>query len=229
MATYVISDLHLSFGTNKPMNVFGDKWNDYENRIKKDWVKKVTANDFVIIAGDVSWATYLDETLEDFKWIDSLPGTKIILKGNHDYWWETVTKMNRFLEDNDIHSIMFLYNNCIETDEYLLCGTRYWSNEDNMDNEKIFNREIQRAKISLDFANSKNNELIDGGKESKQIIMCTHYPPDERILNELKEYNIYKWIYAHIHSNYEEHIANTGDLPSYLTSCDFLNFQLIRI
>ena len=89
MATYVISDLHLSFGTNKPMNVFGDKWNDYENRIKKDWVKKVTANDFVIIAGDVSWATYLDEALEDFKWIDSLPGTKIILKGNHDYWWET--------------------------------------------------------------------------------------------------------------------------------------------
>ena len=229
MATFVISDLHLSFGTNKPMDVFGDKWNDYENKIKKDWLEKVSDTDFVIIAGDISWATYLEDALEDFKWIDSLPGTKIILKGNHDYWWETVTKMNRFLDNNNIYSIRFLYNNYIETDDYLICGTRYWSEEDGMDNEKIFNREIQRAKLSLDFAKAYNEDLIKNNKEPKQIVMCTHYPPDERILNELKDYSISKWIYAHIHSNYEEHIVNTGNLPSYLTSCDFLNFQLIKI
>ena len=229
MATFVISDLHLSFGTNKPMDVFGDKWNDYENRIKKDWLSKVTDTDFVIIAGDVSWGTYLEDALEDFRWIDSLPGTKIILKGNHDYWWETVTKMNRFLDSNNIYSIRFLYNNCFETDEYILCGTRYWAEEDGMDNEKIFNREIQRAKISLDAAKALNKELLKIGKEPKQIVMCTHYPPDERILNELKDYNISKWIYAHIHSNYEEHIANTGNIPSYLTSCDFMNFELLKI
>ena len=219
MSTYVISDLHLSFGVNKPMDVFGEKWNDYENRIKKDWISKVTENDYVIIAGDVSWATYLEEALEDFKWIDSLPGKKIILKGNHDYWWETVTKMNRFLYDHDIFSIEFLYNNCIETDDYLICGTRYWADEDGMDNEKIFNREIERAKLSLDCS-------CDG---YKPIVMCTHYPPDERLQEALKGYNIKMWVYAHIHSNYEEHLANTGNTPSFLTSCDFLDFKLIKL
>lgn len=219
MATFVISDLHLSFGVDKPMDVFGDKWIDYEDKIRKDWLEKVTESDAVIIAGDVSWATYLEEALEDFKWLDSLPGKKIILKGNHDYWWETVTKMNRFLSSHDINSIEFLYNNCIETDEYLICGTRYWADEDGMENEKIFNREIERAKISLNCAS----------EGYKPIIMCTHYPPDNRILDELKDYNIYKWIYAHIHSNYEEHLANTGDIPSYLTSCDFMDFKLMKL
>lgn len=221
MATFVISDLHLSFGVNKPMNVFGDKWEDYENKIKEDWISKVTEDDYVIIAGDVSWATYLEEALEDFKWIDSLPGKKIILKGNHDYWWETVSKMNRFLQENDINSIVFLYNNCIDTGDYLVCGTRYWAEEDGMDNEKIFNREIERAKLSLNCAKEYENQ--------KAILMCTHYPPDDRLLNELKDYNISKWIYAHIHSNYEEHLANTGNIASYLTSCDFMNFKLMKL
>ena len=221
MATFVISDLHLSFGVDKPMNVFGDKWNDYENKIKQDWESKVSKDDFVVIAGDVSWATYLEQALDDFLWLEKLPGTKIILKGNHDYWWETVTKMNRYLDAHEIHSIKFLYNNYIETDEYLLCGTRYWDIEDGMDNEKIFNREIERAKISLNCA--KNSGI------NKPIIMCTHYPPDERILEELKDYNISAWIYAHIHSNYEEHIANTGNIKSFLTSCDFMNFKLMKL
>ena len=226
MATFVISDLHLSFGVNKPMDIFGDKWNNYEKKIEEDWRIKVGENDYVIIAGDVSWATYLDEALADFKWIESLPGKKIILKGNHDYWWETMAKMNRFLENNNIKSIVFLYNNCIETDNYLVCGTRYWSPEEDVDNEKIFNREIERAKLSLESAAMLYKE--DPSKY-KPIIMCTHYPPDERILNELKDYNIAKWIYAHIHSNYEENIANTREIPSYLTSCDFMNFELLRI
>ena len=227
MSTFVISDLHLSFGVNKPMNVFGDKWNNYEEKIKKDWFSKVTDNDFVIIAGDVSWATYLEEALEDFRWIESLPGTKIILKGNHDYWWETVTKMNRFLEQNDIKTIKFLNNNCIETDEFLICGTRYWSAEEEVDNEKIFNREIERAKLSIESAALLIKE--DPSKDIKPIVMCTHYPPDERLLEALKDYSIKKWIYAHIHSNYEENLANTGDIPSYLTSCDFLNFELLKL
>lgn len=221
MATFVISDLHLSFGVNKPMDIFGERWNNYEEKIKKDWLSKVHEEDFVIIAGDFSWATYLNEALEDFKWIDSLPGTKIILKGNHDYWWETVTKMNRFLKDNNINSIVFLYNNCIETDSYLICGTRYWNDEDGMDNEKIYNREIERAKISLNFAKNIDSD--------KPICMCTHYPPDERILAALEDYDIKLWIYAHIHSNYDEHIANTGNIKSILTSCDYMNFKLLEI
>ncbi len=225
MSTFVISDLHLSFGVNKPMNVFGEKWNNYEDKIKNDWISKVNENDFVIIAGDVSWATYLDEALNDFKWLDALPGTKIILKGNHDYWWETVTKMNRFLNDNGIQTIKFLYNNCIETDNYLICGTRYWASEEETDNDKIFNREIERAKISLDSA----IKIYKEENRIKPIIMCTHYPPDQLLLEELRDYDISLWIYAHIHSNYEEHLANTRDIPSLLTSCDFLNFELIKI
>ena len=224
MSTFVISDLHLSFGVNKPMNVFGDKWNDYENRIEEDWKSKVKEDDFVIVAGDISWATYLEEALNDFLWLEKLPGTKIILKGNHDYWWETVTKMNRFLESNNIHSIKFLYNNYIETDKYIVCGTRYWSSEDDFDNEKIFNRELQRAKLSLDMAVSYKKEGCD-----KSIIMVTHYPPDNKILDELAEYDIKKWIYAHIHSNYEDNLANTGNIPSFLTSCDFMDFKLLEI
>ncbi len=224
MATFVISDLHLSFGTDKPMDVFGEKWNNYESKIEADWKAKVKDSDYVIIAGDVSWATYLDEILEDFKWIDRLPGTKIILKGNHDYWWETVTKMNRFLEANNITTIKFLYNNCIETDKYLVCGTRYWASEEGMDNDKIFNREIERAKISLNQATEMNNNGIN-----KPIVMCTHYPPDEMLLNEIAEYNISKWIYAHIHSNYEEHIVTIPNIDSFLTSCDYLDFKLLEI
>ena len=207
------------------MNIFGEKWNNFENKISEDWKPKVNSDDFVIIAGDISWATYLEEAIEDFKWIDSLPGKKIILKGNHDFWWETVTKMNRFLKNNGINTIMFLYNNCIETDEYLICGTRYWAPEDGMDNEKIFNREIERAKISLNCAKT----LIESNKITKPIVMCTHYPPDERILNELKDYNISKWIYAHLHSNYEEHMPDTHEIDSYLTSCDYLDFKLIKL
>ncbi len=225
MATYVISDLHLSFGVNKPMNVFGEKWNDYENRISTDWKNQVKEDDYVIIAGDISWATYLEEALNDFKWIDSLPGKKIILKGNHDYWWETVTKMNNYLHNNGINSIEFLYNNFIETGEYLVCGTRYWAAEEGMDNEKIINRELERAKLSL-------NSAIKYKEESncrKPIIMCTHYPPDEYILDQLKDYDISLWIYAHIHSNYEIHIANTGNIPSKLTSCDYLDFKLLKL
>ena len=225
MSTYVISDLHLSFGAQKPMNVFGEKWDNFENKIAEEWKSKVNDDDFVIIAGDVSWATYIEEALEDFRWIDSLPGKKIILKGNHDFWWETVTKMNRFLSQNGINSIIFLYNNCIETDEYLICGTRYWDQEDGMDNEKIFNREIERAKISLNCA-----KAINEAKDSpKPIIMCSHYPPDDRILNALSDFKISKWIYAHLHSNYEEHMAKTGDIESFLTSCDYLDFKLMKL
>lgn len=218
MAIYVISDLHLSFGVNKPMDVFGDHWKDYENRIKEDWLNKVKSSDTVIIAGDFSWATYLEEAISDFKFINDLPGKKVILKGNHDYWWETVTKMQRFLKENNFENIEFLYNNTILADNYYICGTRYWSSEDGEDNEKIFNREVGRALISL-------NQV----PENQNIIMVTHYPPDEQIINAVKDYNIKKWIYAHIHSNYEDALINIPNIDTYLTSCDYLDFKLIKI
>ena len=224
MTLYVISDLHLSYGVNKPMDIFGEKWKGYEEKIKKDWLEKVKPEDFVLIAGDFSWATYLEEAIEDFKFINQLPGKKIILKGNHDYWWETVTKMNKFLKENNFENIYFLYNNCIETDKYLICGTRYWAVEEGQPNDKIFNREIERAKLSLNAALKMQEQGND-----KEIIMVTHYPPDSMIIEALKDYDIKKWIYAHIHSNYDDSLVEIPGIKTYLTSCDFLEFELKRI
>ena len=226
MAIYAISDLHLSFSNkDKPMSVFGDKWEGYEEKIKKDWLKKVMPDDFVLIAGDFSWATYLEEAIDDFKFINELPGKNIILKGNHDYWWETVTKMNKFLKENKFENIYFLYNNCIETDEYLICGTRYWAQEEGQPNEKILKREIERAKMSLNSA----LKIKEQQAEDKEIIMVTHYPPDNMIIEALKNYDIRKWIYAHIHSNYKDSLVEIQGIKTYLTSCDFLGFELLKI
>ena len=160
MAIYALSDLHLSFGVkDKPMDIFGDKWTNYEEKIKENWNQKVKEEDTVIIAGDISWAMYLEESLEDFRFLNKLNGTKIILKGNHDYWWTTVTKMNNFLEENNIENIKFLYNNTIELENYMICGTRYWGyDEETEDNEKVFKREIERAKLSLEAAKNQNEE-----------------------------------------------------------------------
>lgn len=224
MKIYAISDLHLSFGTDKPMNIFGDKWNNYEDKIKKNWLAKVTDDDLVILAGDLSWATYLNEAKADFDFINELPGKKLILKGNHDYWWETVTKMNRFLEENKYKNIVFLYNNFYETDKYMICGTRYWSVEENMENERIYARELERLKLSIKYANENN-------LNNKPLIIVTHYPPDERIISTVKEWNVNvkKWIYGHIHSKYQEMLVDIPNIDSHLTSCDYLDFDLIEI
>lgn len=229
MAIYAISDLHLSFGVNKPMDIFGDKWKGYEEKIKENWNLKVKPDDWVIMAGDFSWATYLDEAIEDFKFLNSLPGKKILLKGNHDYWWETVSKMNKFLSENNFDNIYILHNNCIETEEYLICGTRYWAEEEGQPNEKIFNREIGRAKISLNEANKLNEQYMTENKTVKKIIMVTHYPPDNNLLKEVNDYSIYKWLYGHIHSNYNESKINIEGIETCLTSCDYLDFELIKV
>ena len=108
---YVIGDLHLSLSTNKPMDIFGGNWDNYDEKIKQNWIKKVNNEDTVILPGDFSWAMYLEESIEDFSYLNNLPGKKILLKGNHDYWWDTVTKMNKFLKENKFENIYFLQNN----------------------------------------------------------------------------------------------------------------------
>ena len=223
MAIYAISDLHLSFSNkDKPMSVFGDKWEGYEEKIKKDWLEKVKNEDVVILSGDLSWATYIDESKEDFEFINNLPGKKIILKGNHDYWWTTTKKMNEFIQQNKFENISFLYNNAYDLGEYILAGTRYWDyDEETEDNDKIFNREILRAKLSLDDAKRIAPE--------KPIIFTTHYPPDHKIIKALSEYNIAIWIYGHIHTKYEENLIDISGIKTFLTSCDYLDFKLLKI
>lgn len=219
MAIYAISDFHLSFGIEaKPMNVFGEHWDNYVERLKENWLKVIKEDDVVLMAGDFSWSTYLEDSKLDFEFLESLPGRKILLKGNHYYWWTTLKKLGEFTKQNNFKSISFLYNNSIELTNAVVCGTRYWATEDDYDNEKIFKRECERAKISLNSV-----------KTNKPIIFMTHYAPDERIINCVSEFGIKYWVYGHIHSNYEENLVNIPSIQTYLTSCDYLKFNPVYI
>ena len=126
MAIYTISDLHLSFGENKPMDVFGINWENHTEKIKENWINTVKENDLVILPGDFSWAMHLKDTYMDFEYLNSLPGKKILLKGNHDYWWTSLKKMKEYLEKNNFSNIDFLYNNSFEFENRIIVGTRGW-------------------------------------------------------------------------------------------------------
>ena len=124
MALYVIGDSHLSLSTQKPMDIFGSRWNGYVEKLKKGWESRVGEEDTVVLAGDISWAMNPEEAKADFDFIESLPGKKIILKGNHDYWWQTMAKLNAFIEKNGYKTIRFLHNNSYETEDFIICGSR---------------------------------------------------------------------------------------------------------
>ena len=150
MAIYAISDLHLSFNTNKPMNIFGNNWDEHYKKIKEDWLKKVQETDTVLLPGDFSWAINFEEAVPDFEYLNSLPGRKIMLKGNHDYWWGTANKINEFLEKNKFKNIEILYNNSLLVENNIVSGTRGWTIfNNNEENEKIMKRELIRLEISL--------------------------------------------------------------------------------
>ena len=168
MSIFVIADLHLSFRVHKPMDIFGDNWTGHEEKIRKDWIEKVKEKDLVVLPGDFSWETYLEDTKLDFDYLNSLPGKKLMLKGNHDYWWTTVTNMRKFLNENDFENIDFLYNNSYEFENKILCGTRGWSIADEETDEKLINRELIRLELSLqDGVNKFGN--------NKEIIVFMHY------------------------------------------------------
>ena len=165
MALFAIADTHLSFGTNKPMDTF-EGWNNYTEKLEKNWNKLVSDKDTVVIAGDISWAMNFDELIADFQFIDNLNGNKIIIKGNHDYWWNTMSKMNAFIEENNFNSIKILHNNSVTYNNISICGSRGWLFESEEDHdEKILNREVFRLKASLDSA------------ECEEKIVFLHYPP----------------------------------------------------
>ena len=127
MSIYAIADLHLSFNNNKPMDIFGVEWKQHEMKIKQDWEEKVKEDDIILIPGDFSWETYLEDAYKDFEYLNKLPGKKLLLKGNHDYWWTTVTNMRKFMREKNLDTIDFLYNNSYCYDDYIIVGTRGWS------------------------------------------------------------------------------------------------------
>ncbi len=226
---FTIGDLHLSLGTDKPMDIFHG-WDNYLERLTENWKRIVNDDDTVVIAGDISWAMKLSECEKDFSYINSLPGNKILLKGNHDYWWDTVSKINRYLGENQFDRIKILFNNSFEIDEYNICGTRGWGIDcEKIEDIKILNRECGRLKLSLDSVKDK----------SKETIVFLHYPPIyadnvcEEIIDILKEYNINKCYYGHIHGSKMIKAAFNGKYEGIkfkLISCDAVKFTptLIR-
>jgi metallophosphoesterase len=167
MAIYVIGDLHLSFSTNKPMDIFGKNWQNYEEKIKQDWLSKVKKEDTVILPGDFSWAMYLDETEKDFEFINNLPGKKILLKGNHDYWWSTVTSMRKYIDSKEFKNIDFLYNNSYEFENKIIAGTKGWNISEDQEDIRLTKREVARLELSIKDGISKYGE-------DKEIIVFMH-------------------------------------------------------
>lgn len=234
MSIFVIGDLHLSFHENKPMSIFGANWDGHEEKIKKDWIEKVKPGDLVILPGDFSWSTYLKDIYEDFKYLNELPGKKLLLKGNHDYWWTTVTSMKNYLKENNFENIDFLYNNAYEYENKIFVGTRGWAQTEDAEDIRLNKREAQRLELSI----------LDGIKKfgtEKEIIALMHYPPlsqNDILHNELndyvrimKKYNIKKCYYAHLHGVAIKE-AVEGEyygIEFKLVSCDGLDFKLLKI
>ena len=224
MALYAIGDLHLSFSEkiNKPMDIFSDRWLNHGEQLKNNW--EATDSDTTVIAGDISWAMNFSELAPDFAFIDSLPGKKIILKGNHDYWWTTVKKMKQFA--SGYPSIEFLHNNSFEIDGISVCGTRGWIPEpDEPQDEKVLLREVGRLK-----------ESIKSAKDGEKAVFL-HYPPItlatrcDEIMDVLHEYGIKRCFYGHLHGKAIKG-ALTGmaeDIEFKLISADFLGFKPLKI
>ena len=229
MAIWAIADLHLSFNENKPMDIFGDNWKNHEDKIKQDWLEKVSDNDLVLLPGDFSWSMYLEDTIADFEYLSNLPGRKLLLKGNHDYWWATVTKMRKFLDKNNFSNIDFLHNNSYEYDGFIIAGTKGWALYGEEADEKLIQREMIRLELSI----------TDGIKKygaEKEIIVCMHYPPttqngEMEFINIMKKYNIKCCLYGHLHSHAIKDAVegNIEGINLKLVSADGVDFKLQKI
>lgn len=224
MSLFAIADLHLSLGVDKPMDVFPG-WEGYVQKLEENWRKNVRPEDTVVIAGDLSWALDIEESVEDFSFLNSLPGTKILLKGNHDLWFSTKTKVERFFEEHGFSTLKILFNNAYEYGDYAICGTRGWMND--QAEKKVLMRECGRLRLSLEA----------GKKLEKKPLVFLHYPPVYgggecyEILDVLLEYDIKRVWYGHIHG-YSAGYAINGErngIDFRLISCDFIQFNPVKI
>lgn len=231
MALFTISDLHLPLGVDKPMDIFGSAWTDYVHRLEENWQQTVGEEDTVVLGGDFSWAMYLEETKADFEFLNRLNGRKILLKGNHDYWWETASKMKKYIAENGWENIYFLQNNFYTEGDIAICGTRGWVVPQlmkNAEDRRLYERELGRLKLSVDAAKKSGAE---------KIYAFLHYPPvlADRRKNELTEYleseKIERCYYGHIHKGSVKNAfcGMLGGVEYMLCSCDYLGFMPIKI
>ena len=227
MALYAISDLHLALSTDKPMDVFGERWYKHEDNVKQNWIKTVKSEDTILIAGDISWSMKLEEGMKDLQWIHELPGKKVLIKGNHDYWWNSIGKLNSMYDD-----MHFIQNNFFRYKDIGICGTRGWicpfSEGFEKKDEKIYQRELIRLRLSLQSAKAEGLE---------KFIVMIHYPPisekfqKSEFVDVFKEYDVEKVIFGHLHgiNPNKEYNFNFDGIQYFLTSCDYLNFTPVVI
>lgn len=227
MSLFAIGDLHLSLDGSKSMSVFGGRWTDYQQKIERGF-SLLTEEDVCVLCGDLVWGMTMDAAREDFLFISRLPGKKIILKGNHDYWWSTAAKAYRFFEENGMENMQILNNNCYEYGEYAICGTRGWFFEEERGDEhdrKIMLREVGRLEASLKAA----------GERKKLVFL--HYPPIYQgyecpeILSLLEQYQVERCYYGHIHGKGHS-AAFQGERNGTvfrMVSADYLDFYPLKV
>ena len=222
MALYAIGDLHLCLGAPKPMDVFGGAWVGYMDKLREG-MKCIGPEDTIVLMGDLSWALDLESAKADFSWINAIPGRKIILKGNHDYWWSTAAKFQKFCLENGFEDLHILNNNCFDYQGCAICGTRGWNYEEKRataHDEKVFKRELIRLEASLKAA----------GEAPKLVFL--HYPPRNKgyecpeILELLRRYEVRRCFYGHLHGpSHKLALEGTWDNVEYaLLAADFINF-----
>jgi uncharacterized protein len=232
MAIFAIGDLHLSFSSDKPMDVFGENWENHHEKIRENWIRTVGEEDTVLVTGDVSWALKLEEAVDDLAWVSCLPGRKIICKGNHDYWWPSMKKLKSRFPD-----LMFLYNNYHVSEGTAICGSRGWvcpqgeiTDELRLtDDFKIYQRELARFESSISMA------VKDGYSD---IIAMLHYPPtnDSKdvsgFVEIIERYGIKQVVYGHLHTELSFGSSVRGSFRGvdyYLTACDYVDFTPVRL
>lgn len=215
------------------MDIFGQRWDNHAERFADEWKNIVGENDTVVIPGDISWGSSLEEAYEDLKFIDSLPGKKIIGKGNHDYWWATMNKLTNFKEEKKLDSINFLFNNAFFAEGKIICGTRGWVNEFGVksEDERIIKREAQRLELSL-----KEGLKLRENHPGIEIVVFLHYPPlfgefmNYDIIDILYRYGIERVYFGHLHNVREEQLDKEYiGIKLRLVSCDYVNFVPVAV
>lgn len=230
MKIFAISDLHLSVNNPKPMDIFGPTWEGYVDKIFADWKEKVTDADIVLLAGDFSWAMKLEDTVADFDMLKNLPGKKIIIRGNHDYWWKSISAVREILPTN----FYAIQNDAMKFGDVIVCGTRLWNLPDagktmTPENEKIYKRELIRLELTLQEARKLQTN-------DEEIVCMLHYPPytfreeDNEVTALLERFNVKFVVYGHIHAYCKQNkILKKNGVTYFLTSCDLVGNRLVEI
>ena len=225
ISIFGLSDLHLSLSSDKPMDIFRG-WDDYQTRIEANWKRMITPDDTVVIPGDISWAMKLEDSFSDFEFLNSLPGTKIILKGNHDLWWNTAKKLREFLDENGFDTIKFIFNSAEVVGDYAICGSRGWFFDDKESSKKVILREAAR----LDTSITKAKET------GKTPLVFLHYPVyfndqvSVEMLEVLKKHEIFEVWHGHIHGSGKQSLQYSYENIKFnLISCDCIGFEPVLI